>query len=136
MRLGVTVLAAGLLLAGSLWGTDDDFPFGPFSMYAGVNPPNEPAPDTRLEGLDAAGHTVILTENNAGVRRAEVEGNEARYVADPGLLAAIADAYGTRNPGAPTLVRVQVVVRLHEIHNSRITGRWRDEIRVSWERGP
>src|SRR5918993_875082 len=52
VRVVVTVIAGALLLAGTVWGTDDHFPFGPFSMYAGVNPPNEPAPDTRVEGVE------------------------------------------------------------------------------------
>jgi hypothetical protein len=133
-RLALTMLGALVLLAGSLWGSDDNFPFGPFSMYAGVNGPNDPAPDTRIEGTDITGATVVLTERNAGVRRAEIEGEEAQFVADPGRLSRIADAYRRLNPDAPVIVRVALVVRWHEIRNSSITGHWRDEVKAVWER--
>ncbi|WFE28484.1 hypothetical protein O7623_04530 [Solwaraspora sp. WMMD791] len=134
VRVLATVAAFTLLLAGTLWGTDDHFPFGPFSMYAGINGPNDPAPDTRVEGVDATGRTLVLTERNAGVRRAEVEGLESAYVDDPGRLELIADSYARMNPDAPPLVRVSVVVRLHEIRNSALTGDWHDETRAVWER--
>ena len=74
MRLGVTALAALLLLGGTIWGSDDLFPFGPFRMYAGVNPPNEPAPDPRIEGTTVDGTVIQLGEKETGLRRAEVEG--------------------------------------------------------------
>lgn len=134
MRVLLTAAGCALLLGGTLWGTDDAFPFGPFSMYAGVNGPNDPAPDTRVEGTDATGRTLVLNERNAGVRRAEVEGMEASYVGEPERLARIADSYAELNPGAPPLVRVAVIVRLHEIRHSSATGRWRDETRAVWER--
>jgi len=134
VRASATVVVFALLTAGTLWGTDDHFPFGPFSMYAGVNGPNDPAPDTRVEGVDATGRTLVLNEHNAGVRRAEVEGLEAAYVDDPGRLELIADSYARMNPDAPPIVRVTVIVRLHEIRNSSLTGRWHDETRAVWQR--
>ena len=51
-RLGATALGLVLLLAGTIWGSDDDFPFGPFRMYSTSSPPNAPAPDTRVEGVE------------------------------------------------------------------------------------
>ncbi|WP_239090957.1 hypothetical protein [Asanoa iriomotensis] len=133
-RVVATVVAAALLLAGSVWGYDDKFPFGPFSMYAGVNGPNEPAPDTRVEGTDRTGRVIVLNERNAGVRRAEIEGQEGAYVEDPSRLARIADGYQGLNPGASPLVKVALIVRLHEIRNSSATGRWHDDVRAVWER--
>jgi hypothetical protein len=133
-RVVATLVGAALLLAGSVWGHDDKFPFGPFSMYAGVNGPNEPAPDTRVEGTDRTGRTIVLNERNAGVRRAEIEGQEGAYVADPARLARIADGYQGLNPGAPPLVKVALIVRLHEIRHSSATGRWHDDVRAVWVR--
>ena len=60
VRVLATVVASTLLLAGTIWGTDDHFPFGPFSMYAGINGPNDPAPDTRVEATDATGRVVVI----------------------------------------------------------------------------
>lgn len=132
MRALVTLVGAALLLAGSAWGSDDDFPFGPFRMFAGVNGPNEPAPDTRVEGINVTGVTVILTERNSGVRRAEVEGQQERYVARPELLRELATAYAARNPDAPALVEVRLIVRWHEIRHSRPAKTSRDEVIATW----
>jgi hypothetical protein len=132
IRVAVTLVVVGLLLAGTVGGSDDHFPFGPFRMYAGVNAPNEPAPDTRVEAVTVDGATVALTERNSGIRRAEIEGQTGRYAADPELLREVADAYAARNPGAPALVEVRIVVRWHEIRDSRPAGTWRDEVLVTW----
>ena len=99
-RVVATIAGLLLLLAGSLWGSDDHFPFGPFSMYAGVNRLDDPAPDTRVEGTDATGATVLLTEANTGIKRAEIEGQIDRLRREPALLTSIASAYAQRNPAA------------------------------------
>jgi hypothetical protein len=132
-RILVTLLGAALLLAGTLWGQDDDFPFGPFRMYASSNPPDDPAPDTRVEGVDAAGRTVALGQDNTGIRRAEIEGQQGRYAADPSLLREVADAYADRHPDAPALVEVRIVIRWHDIKGGRPTGRSSDETVVRWQ---
>ncbi|MEV4759005.1 hypothetical protein AB0J86_28460 [Micromonospora sp. NPDC049559] len=132
VRVLGTVLAAALLLAGTLWGQDDDFPFGPFRMYAGSNPPNDPAPDTRVEGVDTTGAMVPLDEASTGIRRAEIEGQQGRYAADPALLREVADAYAQRHPAAPALVEVRIVIRWYDIQGGRPTGRSSDETVVSW----
>lgn len=131
-RLIVTVLGTVLLLAGSLWGSDDNFPFGPFSMFAGVNRLDDPAPDTRVEATDRGGATITLTERNTGVRRAEIEGQIARFRADPTLLRAVAQAYQQRNPAAPELVTVTVVIRWYELAGGEPTGVYRDEVAATW----
>lgn len=131
-RALVTLVGAALLLAGSAWGSDDHFPFGPFRMFAGVNGPDEPAPDTRVEGTDVTGATVVLTERNSGIRRAEIEGQQERYVARPELLREVATAYAARNPDAPALVEVRLVVRWHEIRDSRPANTIRDEVVAVW----
>jgi hypothetical protein len=132
LRLLVTFLSAVLLLAGTVWGEDDHFPFGPFRMYASADPPNEPAPDTRLEGVDSSGAAIPLGERNTGIRRAEVEGQQSRYAAEPGLLRGVADAYARRNPTAPALVEVRIVVRWHGIRDGRPTGKFSDQTVVRW----
>ncbi|MEH1015523.1 hypothetical protein V6U90_20710 [Micromonospora sp. CPCC 206060] len=132
VRLVATAVGAALLLAGTFWGTDDHFPFGPFRMYSTSNPANQPAPDTRVEGVDRAGSVVALDERRTGIRRAEIEGQQDRYAAEPELLREVAEAYAERNPAAPALVEVRVVVRWHGIRDGRPTGRFHDETVVSW----
>ncbi|MEU5938501.1 hypothetical protein ABZ807_04815 [Micromonospora sp. NPDC047548] len=133
VRLGATALGLALLLVGTIWGVDDDFPFGPFRMYSTSEPPNAPAPDTRVEGLDRTGAVVALGQEATGIRRAEIEGRQSRYAADPALLRQVADAYAERHPGAPGLVEVRIVIRWYGIHQGRPTGRWIDETTVRWQ---
>ncbi len=135
VRLAVTAATAALLLAGTAIGDDDHFPFGPFRMYATTSRPDSPVADTRVEAIDATGARVRLTQQNTGIRRAEIEGQLDRFAGDPALLRAVAQAYAARNPAAPPLVRVAIVVRWHELRGGRPTGAYRDEVRVVWEAG-
>lgn len=135
-RLGATALGLSLLLAGTIRGTDDDFPFGPFRMYSTSAPPDAPAPDTRVEGVDRTAAVVDLGQAATGIRRAEIEGQQARYAADPTLLRRVAGAYAERHPGAPELIEVRIVVRWYDIRGGRPTGRWTEETAVRWRATP
>ncbi len=133
VRVLLTLLGAGLLIAGSLFGQDDDFPFGPFRMYATTAALDEPVRDTRVTAVDATGTRLVLTDAATGFRRAEVEGELDRFERRPQLLSALAEAYARRHPGRPRLVRIDVVVRLHALHDGRPTGRYTDRTAVSWQ---
>ena len=132
VRVVVTAIGAVLLLAGTLWGVDDDFPFGPFRMYSTAPDPNADAPDTRVEGVDTTGRTIVLTEANSGLRRAEIEGQQAAYVADPTRLRQVAVAYAEKSPAAAPLTTVRIVIRWEGIEHSRPTGTSRDETIATW----
>jgi hypothetical protein len=132
VRTGITLAGAVLLILGTFWGVDDDFPFGPFRMYSTAPAPDAAAKDTRVEGVDASGRVVPLTEGNSGLRRAEIEGQQQAYEADPARLAEVADAYAARNPGAATLREVRIVVRWHGVKHSRPTGTWTDQVVADW----
>jgi hypothetical protein len=132
VRVAATALGLALLLAGTAWGQDDHFPFGPFRMYSTAPDPDADAPDTRVEGVDAGGRTIVLTEANSGLRRAEIEGQQQAYVADPTRLRQVAVAYAERNPGAAPLTEVRIVIRWAGIEDSRPTGTTRDEVVVRW----
>jgi hypothetical protein len=132
IRVVFTAAAAVLLVWGTFWGGDDDFPFGPFRMYASAPDPNAAAKDSRVEGVDVSGRVVPLTETNSGIRRAEIEGQETAYVADPSRLREVADAYAVRNPAAPALREVRLVIRWHGVKHSRPTGTWTDQVVADW----
>jgi len=134
IRVAATVICGVLLLGGTLYGGDDDFPFGPFRMYATGPDPNGDAKDTRVEGTDVDGRTVQLTEGNSGIRRAEIEGQEGAYVSTPSRLAEVADAYASHTPGAPPLRSVRIVVRWHGIEHARPTGTYHDQVIAQWTR--
>jgi hypothetical protein len=132
VRLVATAAAAALLLAGTVWGTDDHFPFGPFKMYSSAAEPDAPAGDARLEAVGPGGEVVRLTPDNTGIRRAEFEGQLARFRQRPELLAAVLAAYRDRNPAAPEPREVRLVVRWHEVRDFEVTGAWRDEVVARW----
>jgi hypothetical protein len=132
VRVAATLLVGTLLLAGSIWGEDDDFPFGPFRMYASARDVNAPAADTRVEATDATGATVPLTVTNTGIRRAEIEGQMSRFRQDPGLLKVVAAGYARRNPRAPALRQLRIVIRWHDIRDGLHTGAWHDEVVSTW----
>ncbi|XVU24130.1 hypothetical protein ACQPZJ_43990 [Actinoplanes sp. CA-054009] len=134
LRVVATLVAGALLLAGTFWGVDDDFPFGPFRMYSTAPDPNGDARDTRVEGVDTAGRTVAITEGNSGIRRAEIEGQQQAYESDPSRLSQIADAYASHSPGASPLRTVKIVIRWHGIEHARPTGDYRDEVVAEWTR--
>ena len=132
VRVAVTAIGAAVLLAGTLWGQDDDFPFGPFRMYATAPDPDADAPDTRVEGVDATGRTLQLTEWNSGLRRAEIEGQQQAYVDHPERLRQVAMAYAARNPQAEKLRTVRIVIRWVGIEDARPTGTSNDQIVAQW----
>ncbi|GAA0550691.1 hypothetical protein GCM10010172_36050 [Paractinoplanes ferrugineus] len=134
IRVVATSLCGVLLLVGTLFGADDDFPFGPFRMYATGPDPNGDAKDSRVEGTDITGRTVPITEGNSGIRRAEIEGQEAAYVATPSRLSEVAAAYAEHSPGAAPLQSVRLVVRWVGIRHARPTGTYRDEVIARWTR--
>jgi hypothetical protein len=133
VRVAATLLVGALLLAGSIWGDDDDFPFGPFRMYASVPNLDAPARDTRVEATDDAGATVLLTETNTGIRRAEIEGQMDRFRNDPALLKVVASAYARRNKRAAQLSQVRIVIRWHDMKDGLPTGSWHDEVVTTWQ---
>ncbi|MFI7601067.1 hypothetical protein [Actinoplanes sp. NPDC049681] len=136
VRVAVTALGAVLLLLGTLRGQDDDFPFGPFRMYSTAPDPDADAPDTRVEGVDATGRTIVLTEANSGLRRAEIEGQQQAYVDDPARLRQVAVAYAEKSPGAAPLTTVRIVIRWEGIEDARPTGESHDEVIATWTAAP
>ncbi|GAA1805337.1 hypothetical protein HC028_03565 [Planosporangium flavigriseum] len=134
LRVVATLTGGALLLAGTIAGTDDDFPFGPFRVYASANKLDAPVADTRIEGVDTAGQRLTLTEAETGIRRAEIEGQSDRFTAAPARLSTVATAYERRNPDAAPLTAIVVVVRWHEVRDGRPTGQYHDETRAVWQR--
>ena len=129
-RLAAVVVVLALVLAGTVWGDDDAFPFGPFRMYSTRNDPNTPVISTRAVGVTAAGEEVRLSGGQVGLRRAEFEGQLPRLEAEPELLALLAESYAERHPDAPDLLEVQVVQRRFELRDGARTGAYEDTVLV------
>lgn len=134
VRLIGTVAAVLLLLAGTAWGQDDHFPFGPFKMYSRATKTTGRITWPRLEAVDATGRARTVTAGDVGLRRAELEGQLPRFRRDPDLLGALAEAWHSRHPDRPALVEVRVVARSQPIVDSVPVGEPVDRLVVAWAR--
>jgi len=131
VRVAGLLLGAALLLLGTFRGSDDDFPFGPFLMYAGAGPTDGTVAGARLWATTTAGEQVQVPEDVSGLRRAELEGQLARFVADPGLLQQVSAAHERSRPGEPGYVRVDVVERRYEVRDRRVVSH-ADVVLATW----
>lgn len=134
MRLLVTAVLFGLLLAGTFVGSDDDFPFGPFRMYATRDDPDGTVLSTRVEAVDRTGRVLVVDERSTGLRRAEVEGQAGRFRADSELLGALSRVHDALRPAAPPFDEVRVVERRYVLRDSRPTGEQSERVVARWVR--
>jgi hypothetical protein len=118
----VTVVTFGVLFAGTVWGQDDDFPFGPFRMYAHSAKQDGIVRSARVEGVNVEGERFKLTDASTGLRRAEIEGQIPRFRQRPARLEAVAEAYHARHPDAPELVLVEILQRQYHLEDGDPTG--------------
>src|SRR5690349_8987726 len=118
-RLAFTAAVLALLVAGSLWGSDHDFPFGPFRMYATTGRANGAVRTAAIVGL-RHGRRVQLEPERVGLRRAELEGQYPRFRHDPRVLAAVAEAFRRKGLRLDELRLVERIRRI--VHRRRIPG--------------
>jgi len=120
IRLALTAAAAALLLYGTVAGSDDMFPFGPFRMYAGYYPPNGVITSNSLMARTSDGHNVAVTQADIGLARGDIEGELDAFEADPDRLADLAQAFHRRHPQAPPYVEVRIVQTRWQLHDRAV----------------
>jgi hypothetical protein len=114
-----TAVALTLVLAGTLWGQDDHFPFGPFRMYATTT--KGAVKTVELEGTTSTGRRVELKPDQLGLRRSEVEGRLRAFVADPGRLSRLFAEHDRQDDG-PRLVEIRLVQRIQLLRDGHLAG--------------
>ena len=134
LRVGATAVVALLLLLGTFVGDDDAFPFGPFRMYSTRDDPDGLVVSTRVEAVDRTGRVLVVPETATGLRRAEIEGQAARFRRDPALLEQLSRAHDRLRPQEPPYDEVRVVERRYRLRDSRPTGERTDRVVASWRR--
>lgn len=132
VRLVTTVVVFGLLVAGTFVGTDHDFPFGPFRMYATSGRSTGAVRTAALKGW-WQGRPVAVRSESIGLRRAELEGQYPRFRRDPRMLAAVARAFRSRRV---RLDRLQLVEVVRRVVNGRRVGRSSHVVLAEWRSGP
>ena len=120
----IRALVAALIIASILWGSfagvDDNFPIGPFSMFAGSDSPNGRVKVPFVEGRTPTEgwHQVYFPE--FGLRRAEIEGQLGRIARPPhALLARLAEAYRRMHPEAEPLTALRLMYKTYRLENGR-----------------
>jgi len=87
-----------------------------------------------VEAVDARGQLLVVPDSAIGLRRAEIEGQAARFVADPSLLAAVSRAHDRLHPGEPSYDLVRVVASEVQLRDSRPVGEPVERVLVTWRR--
>ncbi|HVV74709.1 MAG TPA: hypothetical protein VHC43_01640 [Mycobacteriales bacterium] len=123
IRLLVTVAAVALLLYGTIAGSDDMFPFGPFHMYSRYYPANGYVTGTSVQAVNAAGRQVTVTEADTGLAHGDIEGELKAFEANPSRLASLAAAFHRRHPTASPFVEVRIVQQRWQVKNRKVVGR-------------
>jgi hypothetical protein len=134
-RIAATIVVSLALLAGTFWGNDRHFPFGPFRMYSIAN---------RLDGRirsavvevqtdEASAWVQARTPGDLGMKRAEIEGQVDRFVAEPALLRHLATAYERLNEKA-TVVAVRLRQETTMLRDGRPSGTVSIETLATWSR--
>jgi hypothetical protein len=121
------------LAAGTVAGDDDDFPFGPFKMYAGTAHLNDPVPVMRFEGVTDEGETLPIESKEFGLRPAEVEGRLEEIASDPDLLRDIVASFERMEPKGPSLAAFRVKHGVYDVENGRPVG-YHEEVLAEWKR--
>jgi len=123
LRLGVTAGVFAVLALGSLIGSDDAYPFGPFRMYATATRPDGAVTTLSVWGAGADERPTEVKPHDLGLRGAELEGQLPRFVEHPELLAQLAEAYGRRYPTRPALRRLWLQKDSTRLRHGHVAGR-------------
>jgi hypothetical protein len=134
LRLTATAVVMAGLLAGTAWGDDEHFPFGPFRMYSTRNDPNGTVMDVRLRATTSRGEEISLRTGAFGLRPAEVDGLINRFDDDSKLAAYLAEAYEDLNR-RPRLDRLEVIRGIYRLKDSRPV-RYHEKTYGAWSRSP
>ncbi len=70
LPLAVIGLVLGLLVAGTVAGSDDHFAFRPFSMYSSAHDTNAGVVSNTVEPVLDDGRVVAVSDGDTGMRRA------------------------------------------------------------------
>jgi hypothetical protein len=114
----------GVMTWTTVYGTDDDFPLGPMVQYAFRTDPNGVIDDNYVEADTTAGVRIRVPLSNEGVgmKRAQLEGQLLKIMADPSLLQQLAEAQKRLHPADPHYTKVYVMQDRKQLRDGRKVG--------------
>jgi hypothetical protein len=131
MTAALAVLLA--LIAGTLWGNDEHFPFGPFRMYSTRNDPNGTISVTKVRATSTDGRELRIPLADFGLRRAELDGQIWRFADDSRLAGILVEAY--ENMGSrPPLMELEITRTYFQLRNGRPVSSFERTL-GSWRKG-
>lgn len=130
VRVAATAAVLAATLAGTFWGLNDHFPFGPMGMYSTRTDPNGTVGEVRVEGVSADGRATSIPYSQFGLRRAEIEGQVYRFIDDPSLLRHLYAAL-ERSESAEDFVALRLVKRDYRLRNARAVS-FEDRVLATW----
>jgi hypothetical protein len=135
-RLIATAAVIGALVAGTFWGDDDNWPFGPFRMYSIRNRLDGRIKSALVELTMADGSRVDekISSGTFALKRAEVEGQMERFGRNPSLLRHLAYTYGRLHPGSAEVVAIRLYYEMTSLEGGRPNGPVAEHTVASWER--
>lgn len=129
------LMVSALFLAGTFFGTDAWWPFGPWRMYATSTAPSGPVGSTLIEVRTADAtdwRPAPLVPDTVGLNRAEIEGRMPRIEADPSMLGTLIDSHARLRPDEPAWTAVRVVRSDVLLRDGSPTGETRDTTLAVW----
>jgi hypothetical protein len=124
-------MVAGIAI-GSLWATDDAWPFAPFRMYATATRLDGVVLKAGFRGTTRDGRTMDIPSSWTGLRPAEVEGQmglRSKHL-PPGALAQLAAAWNREHPPSQHLVRLALRLSGQRLRNGQPVARVAREVEV------
>ena len=137
----LVVLALGFLLvtAGTVHGSDNDFPFGPLRKYATRDSPNGQITQAVVLARTSSGRTFDVTDTATAPRRAELEGRLSEFAADPSRFAEVAVHYIVSGGGArlrghsgEVVTEIELVRRVYPLRGGQRGGPSVDQAIATW----
>jgi hypothetical protein len=132
-RSAVLVLGTVLVIWGTVFGNDVDWPFGPMSQFAFRVGRDDAIRSTFLEARNARGEVMVvpITVHSLGIARAEIEGQQNAIIREPRLLGDLASSYHRLHPAEPELTQLWLNERVTVLRNGRAAGEHVDTL-VGW----
>ncbi len=132
LRVVATLIVPMALVAGSVGGEDDHFPFGPFRMYAVTTKPTGKASSLRLEGVIGDAEPRVLRIAEVGMRRAELQSQLVFY--GEGILPHLASAYRRLHPDRPAVEELRVIYLTYRLEGGATVGNPTSRTALIWRR--
>jgi len=118
VRLSVVAVTLLALLLGTVVGQDDHFPFGPFRMFSSKNELDGRVRSLEIEGVTESGKVLLVSFEEFGLRRADVEGQLGKLEEAPeDVVEALHRASERFDPQGPTFVRLRLFERIFVLVN-------------------